>query len=310
MSTQNSFQSDCLAAPNTIVVATDLADLSELIPHAVAQAKASNAALHFIHAINANKVFVPESGMVPSVDPIRMAQDARMKMEERVWPIREQGLRCTTEVQHGDPSEVVAKVTNKTGAQRVIVSTHGRTGIKRMVLGSVALRILTASKVPVCTIGPHCYAPSEAGVKTLLHPTSLGPDAEPSAKLALDLAQHYRAELTLLHVIAPDSAMEPCLDPQYAFENLEFLSPPSSNDSHVTVHKRVVAGDRKQEIFREAVAIHADFIVLGSHSAGGTSQTTYSVVLSATCPVLSFRTASRPELPSQEKEIYPVMAWY
>jgi nucleotide-binding universal stress UspA family protein len=308
MSTQNSFESGCLAAPDTIVVATDLADLSELLPHAVAQAKASNAALHIVHAINASKVFVPESGTVPTVDPIRMAQDARKYLEERLRPIHEQGLRCTIEIGHGDPSDIVAEVTKKTGAQRVIVSSHGRTGIKRMVLGSVALRILTTSTVPVCTIGPHCYAPSGAGIKTLLHPTSLGPDAEPSAKLAFDLAQHYRAELTLLHVIAPDSAMEPCLDPQYAFANLEFLSLPSSSNSHVTVHKRVVAGDTKQEILREAQAIHADLIVLGSHATSG--QTAYSVVISATCPVLSFRTTLQPELSSQQKDQYPVLAMF
>ena len=308
MSTQNSFQSDCLAAPNTIVVATDLEDLSELLPHAVAQAKASNAALHIVHAINTYKVFVPESGMIPPIDPIRMAQDAQMKMEERVCPIREQGVRCTTEVLHGDPSDVVAEVTKNTGAQRVIVSTHGRTGIKRMVLGSVASRILARSKVPVCTIGPNCYAPSGAGVKTVLHPTSLGPDAGPSARLALDLAQHYGAELTLLHVIAPDSAMEPCLDPQYAFENLEFLSPASSGDSRVTVHKRVLAGDKKREILRKAEAIHADFIVLGSHSASGRARTPYFVVVSATCPVLTFNTALQPELSSQLEDKYSALA--
>ncbi len=302
MPTQNSFQSGCLAAPDTIVVATDLADFSELLPHAVAQAKASHAALHIVHAINANKVFVPESGMVPSVDPIRMAEDARMYLEERVRPIREQGLRCTIEIGHGDPSDIVAEVTTKTGAQRVIVSSHGRTGIKRMVLGSVALKILSTSKVPVCTIGPRCYAPSGAAVKTLLHPTSLGADAEPSAKLALDLAQHYRAQLTLLHVIAPDSAMEPCLDPQYAFANLEALSLPSSSDFHVTLHKRVVAGDRTQEILREAQAIHADFIVLGAHFGSGSEQTAYSVVVSATCPVLSFRTALQLERSNRQRD--------
>lgn len=166
MSTQNSFQSGCLAAPDTIVVATDLADSSELLAHAVAQAKASNAALHIVHAINTNTVFVPESGMVPTVNLIDVEQEARMKMEEIAIPILAQGLRCTSEVRNGDPSDVVAEATKKSGAQRVIVSSHGRTGIKRMVLGSVAFKILTTSKVPVCTIGPHCYAPSGAGVKT------------------------------------------------------------------------------------------------------------------------------------------------
>jgi nucleotide-binding universal stress UspA family protein len=190
----------------------------------------------------------------------------------------------------------------ETGAQRVIVSTHGRTGIKRMVLGSVARRILSRSKVPVCTIGPNCQRPSGTAVKTVLHPTSLGPDAEASAKLALDLAQHYRAELTLFHVIAPDSAIEPYLDPQYAFENLDFLLPPNSSDFSAKIHKRVVAGEKKQEILREAETLHADLIVLGSHSASGGGQDAYSVVVSATCPVLSFHTQVQPEQSSREKD--------
>jgi nucleotide-binding universal stress UspA family protein len=303
MAIQDKFQSGFLAAPSTIVVATDLVDLPELLPHAIAQAKASDAALHIVHAIPSNKVFVPESGMVPAVDPIKMAQGTRNLMEELVsQKIGAQGLRYTTEARYGDPSDVVADVTNKTGAQRVIVSTHGRTGIKRMVLGSVARRILSKSKVPVCTIGPNCQRPSGPGIKSVLHPTSLSPDAEASATLALDLAQHYRAELTLLHVITPDSAMEPCLDPQYAFANLEFLLPQSSSDFSAMVHKRVVAGDKKQEILREAEAIHADFIVLGSHSASASGQDAYSVVVSATCPVLSFHTAVQPEQSGQERE--------
>jgi nucleotide-binding universal stress UspA family protein len=177
-----------------------------------------------------------------------------------------------------------------------------------MVLGSVARRILTRSKVPVCTIGPNCQRPSGTGVKHILHPTSLGPDAGASAKLALDLAQRYRAQLTLLYVITPDSAIEPYLDPQYAFENLDFLLPQSSSDFSAMVHKRVVTGDKKQQILREAEAVGADLIVLGSHSASASGQDAYSVVVSATCPVLSFQTPLQPEQSGQEKDTGSVFA--
>lgn len=302
MTTHDTFQSGFFAAPNTIVIATDLVDLPDLLPHAIAQAKASDAALHIVHAIPSNKLFVPESGMVPAVDPIKMAQDTRNLMEELVGQkIGAQGLRYTIEARYGDPSDVVADVTKETGAQRVIVSTHGRTGIKRMVLGSVASRILARSRVPVCTIGPNCQAPSGVGVKSILHPTSLGPDAEASAKLALDLAQHYRAKLTLLHVIAPDSAIEPYLDPQYAFANLEFLLPQNSTYLQAMVHKRVVPGEKREQILHEAEAVHADLIVLGSHSASGSGRSAYSVIISATCPVLSFHTPAQPESSGQKR---------
>ena len=308
MATQDIFQSGSLAAPNSIVVATDLVDLSELMAHAIAQAKGSDAVLHVVHATPSNKVFVPESGMVPSVDPIKMAQDTRNLMGELIHQIGAQGLRYTVEARPGDPADVVTDVTTETGAQRVIVSTHGRTGIKRMVLGSVARRILARSKVPVCTIGPHCQAPSGTGVKHVLHPTSLGPDAAASAKLALDLAQSYRAELTLLHVITPDSPIEPYLDPQYAFENLDFLLPQNSSDFNAMFHKRVVQGDKKAQILREAEAIHAELIVLGSHSASGSGQDAYSVVVSATCPVFFFNTPVQPEQEGRQRAADSVFA--
>jgi len=308
MSTQRAFQSGRLTLPDTIVVATDLTDLSELLPHAIAQAKASGAALHIVHAIPPNSVYVPESGMVPPVDPFQMVQDAQIMMEGIVLPIRDQGLRCTTEVRHGNPSEVVAEVTRETGAQRVIVSTHGRKGITRIVLGSVAIQILTSSKVPVCTIGPHCQAPSGTGIKNILHPTSLGPDAEASAKLALDLALYHRAHLTLLHVITPDSAMVPSLDPQYAFANLEHLLPLSSSDFSTMVHTRVVSGEKQQEILREAEVIHPDLLVLGAHSSSGSGRTAYSVVVSATCPVLSLHTAVEPKQSRKERAADSVLA--
>jgi nucleotide-binding universal stress UspA family protein len=309
MAIQSTFQSGALAAPKTIVVATDLVDLPDLLPHAIAQAKASDATLHFIHAIPSNRVFVPELGMVPAIDPVKIAEDTRNLMEELVAEkLGAQGLRYTTEARHGDPSDVVADVTKKTGAQRVIVSTHGRTGIKRMVLGSVARMILSRSRVPVCTIGPHCQAPSGTEVKCVLHPTSLGPDAEVSAKLALDLAQHHSARLTLLHVIAPDSPIEPYLDPQYAFENLGFLLPKHSSHPGAMVHKRVVPGDKKEEILREAEAVRADLIVLGSHSASRGGQDTYSIVVSATCPVLTLSTPLPLEQPGQWSKADSVMA--
>ncbi len=308
MTTQDTVQSGFLAAPNTMVVATDLVDLSDLLPHAIAQAKASNATLHIVHAMPSNTVFVPEQGMIPPVDPIKLAQDTRNLMEDLIRQIGVQGLRYTIEARQGDPSDVIADVTKETGAQRVIVSTHGRTGIKRMVLGSVAHRILAKSNVPVCTIGPNCKRPSGTAVNSVLHPTSLGPDARDSAKLALELAQRYGAELTLLHVITPDSSMEPSLDPQYAFANLEFLLKPDSSHLSVIVHKRVVTGDKKQQILREAEAIQADYIVLGSHSANGSGQDTYSVVVSATCPVLSFHTPLQPEQLVQEKKADPAFA--
>ena len=84
--------------------------------------------------------------------------------------------------------------------------------------------------------------------------------------------------------------------------------PPNSSDFSAMIHKRVVQGDKKREILREAETIHADLIVLGFHSASGSGRDAYSVVVSATCPVLSFHTPLQPEQPRQERDADSVFA--
>jgi len=292
---EETFETKRFAAPNMIVVATDLSDTEELLPHAIAQAKASNAVLCFVHAIPPYETYVPEAGKVSYIDPAERARDARIALEQTVKQVFAQGISCTVDVRLGEPAEVVAEKVKETGAQRVIVRTHGRTGVKRLFLGSTAREILTRIEVPVCTIGPHCLPPAGEGIRTIVHPTALGADCSVCARLALDLAEYHHAELTVLHVVSPDTAIEPYLDPHYAFEKLASLLPSGSENAQMKVYTRVVPGDAKKEILRAAEETHADLIVLGVHPAASrgdmrTGESAYSVVTSALCPVLSIRT--------------------
>src|SRR5271165_372699 len=290
---EESFETKVFAAPNTIVVATDLTDTEELLPHAIAQAKASNAVLRFVYAIPPYETFVPEAGKVAYIDPVERARDARMVLEELAKQVSAQGIQYAVTVRLGKPADVVAELVKETGAQRVIVRTHGRTGLKQRLLGSTARELLTRIDVPVCTVGPHCLPPSGDRIRMIVHPTALGPDCSMSARLALDRAQFHHAELTVLHVVSPGAAIEPYLDPHYAFANLASLL--SSEDVQTKVNTRVVPGDATKEILRAAEEIHADLIVLGVHSGAAhralwKDESAYSVVTSALCPVLSFRT--------------------
>lgn len=286
------FRTSCFAAPDAIIVATDLTDMPHLLPHAIAQATSSDATLCLAHAIPPNRTFVPESGLVPFVDPVKAARDARLMMEGFAQQVREHGLRCITAVRHGDPSDVLTELVNEWGAGRLIISTHGRRGIKRLVLGSAAREILRKIDIPVCAIGPHCKAPSGSGMKRVLHPTDLGSDCETSARLALDLAQYHHAELTLFHVLSSDSGVEPYLDPQYAFEKMQDLIPSSLDEFWTPVHTRVASGQLAEEILRAAAETNVDLIVMGGHSGRSACQTAagpaYAVVASAPCAVLSF----------------------
>lgn len=297
-SIEDAFNTGCFAAPDTIVVATDLTDIDHLLPHAIAQAKASHASLHIVHAIPPNDTFVPESGMAPYTDPVKAARDARAEMECISRRVRAHDVQCATAVRHGFPADVIAELVRQTGAGRVLISTHGRRGITRLLLGSTARQVMKKLEVPVCTIGPHCPPPAGSGVRSILHPTSLGPDCRLSARLALDLAQSCHAELTLLHVLTEGFAGRPHLDPLRAIEALDSLLPSTRCDLLAPVRTRIVEGGLQEEILWAAQETPADFIVLGASLEGsiwkgGSGETAYSIVASARCPVLSFRTLAR-----------------
>jgi nucleotide-binding universal stress UspA family protein len=59
------------------------------------------------------------------------------------------GLRASTILRRGLPPEIIATVAAETGADLVAMSTHGRTGLGRLLVGSVAERVLRAVPVPV-----------------------------------------------------------------------------------------------------------------------------------------------------------------
>jgi nucleotide-binding universal stress UspA family protein len=71
------------------------------------------------------------------------------------------GLRVTLDVRIGDPAPGIAIAEVDRGADLVVMATHGRTGIRRAVLGSVAGAVLTTGSVPVLLVSPAASAVAE-----------------------------------------------------------------------------------------------------------------------------------------------------
>ncbi|HEU5329437.1 MAG: universal stress protein [Thermomicrobiales bacterium] len=71
--------------------------------------------------------------------------------------------RLRLEVRVGEPAAVIQAVCEDTGATFVVMATHGRTGLLRLVLGSVATAVLRTSTVPVLAVRPGVRRPSAEG---------------------------------------------------------------------------------------------------------------------------------------------------
>lgn len=302
------------AAPARIVVATDLTDTEYLLPHAIAQAKASQASLLLVHAVLPHESMPVETGAIPYYDPLRMDRDARLLLENSAREIREQGIECATAVRHGFVPDIVAEVVKNSGAGRLILGTHGRRGLKKFVLGSIARQLLETVDIPVCTVGPRAHKGPTGNPGIILHPVSLAGSHEISAGLSLRMGRQFGAQVMFLHVISPGpgNAREPGRAVTAANEALYHLIPEEAMP-WTRVQTRVALGTLVSEILAVAEEIQAGLIVLGVHAPAhswlpGTEPAAYKILVSAPCPVLSLRVSmAKPEKADHKEEAAPAI---
>jgi nucleotide-binding universal stress UspA family protein len=283
------------AAPGKIVVATDLTDTEYLLPHAIAQARASNASLVLVHAVLPHESMPVETGAVPYYDPLRMDRDARLMLDSLARDIRAQGVECVAAVRHGFVPDIVAEVVKNSGAGRLILGTHGRRGLKKFVLGSVARQLLETVEIPVCTIGPRAHRKTTGTPGMILHPVSLAGMHQSSAALSISLGQQFGVRVLLLHLIMPGPAVS--RDPGGAVTaanlELERLVPDDAR-AQTRVQAKIALGNVVHEILLAAQESEAGLIVLGVHAPAhswlpGTEPAAYKILVSAPCPVISLR---------------------
>lgn len=78
--------------------------------------------------------------------------DAEKQLERLRRSARKAGLRATTKVVEGIPAPEIVRVAKARRAGLIVMGTHGRTGWKQVVMGSVALRVVASAPCPVMTV--------------------------------------------------------------------------------------------------------------------------------------------------------------
>jgi len=139
-----------------ILFATDLSKTSgKALTAAIGMAKANRARLIILHA------YVP---LVPLVPEQYIEADTwdRIDTETRRWAVgqlaklagraRTSGVRATSMLVTGDPSRQIVRKARGVRADLIVVGTHGRQGLTKFFLGSVAERVIATAACPVLTI--------------------------------------------------------------------------------------------------------------------------------------------------------------
>jgi nucleotide-binding universal stress UspA family protein len=275
-----------------ILFATDFSPTSELaLPYAVEIARRSDGTIQVVNVVQPD--IYP---LVPPSEWHKMAQEEKeFRKEQRNRLEKElQGLPHEFLFPAGDIWQNLATVVEEKKIDLLIVGTHGRTGIGKVLLGSVAEKTFRQAICPVLTVGPAVSSKAThaaaAKLNRVLYATDFSSESLAATPYAVYLAKEHRAELILMHSIQDaepgqvDSAYDTLRDVVPAGVDLEFKP--------TCVVER---GTPEATILSVAESHDADLIVLGVRGAHGhalaithfSRSIAYKVVTQATCPILT-----------------------
>lgn len=222
-------------------------------------------------------------------------RDAREVLEQFVRTSEFEGLEVTPILRCGDAVRELGRIVHQQHIELAILSTHGRTGFKRLLMGSVAEELFRCLPCPVLTVGPNISSRFAAAseVKEILFPTDLSFDSGAVFPYLAALAAEYAAGVTLLHVVSRDDRKHPAgMDEADALRSAMRRMFVPQIDPRCEARLLVEAGDPVERILSHARNDKADLIGFGVRQGGEISthlrnSVPYKVMLGAECPVLT-----------------------
>jgi nucleotide-binding universal stress UspA family protein len=274
--------------------------------YAVSLARWAGARLTVLEVIDVtppiSSTAIPEMLLIP--DEVRAA--VRDELSELIGPALAVGVEADLRVEEGRVAERILHEVRASAVDLIVMGTHGRSGVQRLVLGSVAEKIVRQAVCPVLTVPPgDARVPSIAApFQTVLCATDFSEASATAAALAGQMAARAGARLVLLHVVdwpfghtTGTDAVTTLRESLLAEAGRQLASLLSSVPAGLpAADVLAVAGHPGRQIVAVAADRSADLIVMGVSGRGAVNlavlgSTTHRVLREACCPVLTVRSA-------------------
>jgi nucleotide-binding universal stress UspA family protein len=183
-----------------ILVATDFSEASKpALDWAEAITEVNEGQLFVLHAVP------PEPHLPVPLDPLPASADRELteaKLNFKKNVVTPLGSSHHEEIlKRGPVAEAVLDTIKRKKIDLLVLGTHGRTGLKKLVIGSTAEELFRCAPCPVLTVGPS--AARIGPIRKVLFATDFGPSSLQALPYAIDLANSTGGELTLLHLVHP-----------------------------------------------------------------------------------------------------------
>ena len=266
-----------------------------VIPYVKEMVQRFSADLTLVHAYGAEALAYSD---LPLASP-ELADDARFHEEQRLREFAHEAFpaqHVETFLGLGEPGGVIHQLVHRQGTDLVILPTHGRGPVRRLLLGSVAAKVLHDVDAAVWTATSSVLADHEPWIpyKSVLCAVDESNEAEAVLKAAAAFACTYGASLSVVQAVeAPVGTLEidftayrRAIMDAADFRLRELKTRLGIHAPHAVLDNMVAEG-----VHQEALQRKADLVITGR----GHAQTTfnriwshlYQIVRESPCPVLS-----------------------
>ncbi len=216
--------------------------------------------------------------------------------------------------EHTSPPEAIVEYAEDLDIDLVVAGTHGRRGLQRLLIGSVAEEVLRTAPCPVLTVRTGDDTAPAWGVRNILVPTDFSDASLEALRHAKELALTYGAQITLLHaveeVVYPSAyGVEPANLPgpqviDRVEDSLADLARTEIGYEHVVVQANV--GYAPSTILDYAETNEVDLVVIATHGRTGLERMLLGsvaerVVRRSPAPVFTVKSFGKSLLPASDE---------
>lgn len=295
MSHWSSFRVEALALRN-ILLATDFSKCSSrALNYALGIAARYAATLHLFHCIDPT----PYNMVAP--EAVETACEAAWRDMQRLESdVRGGGhaknVDVKLRVEAGELANTLPQTVRDLDVGLIVVGTHGRTGWKKLVLGSVAEIFVDRASCPVLTVGPSTDRNrlEQFGPESILLASGPSARSKLAESYAFSLAQKYNSRLTVAHVLEDHAGRVLAQVSQFEWCESELRDTCRERELTNIPQLPTDIGTQSDLILNVAERAAADLLVLTVPPAHRftnrfLSTNSYRVVCGAPCPVLTVR---------------------
>ncbi len=219
----------------------------------------------------------------------QMVENVKQNSERHFDNQERKTIKIDSVILAGDPAEEIVKYAGQEDIGLIVMSTHGRSGIRRWAMGSVADKVMRATKQPLAIVRAKGARPDMLGERSILSKILVTLDGSKEGEAVIphveELASKLQAEVILLQVIAPDYHIYASGGPEYgvyAEQQMESMKKfvrdyldeiiARLEQREVIAKAEIILGTAAETIINFADQINASLVAMTTHGRSGVSR--------------------------------------